>query len=81
MTLTDRQIELYSRQIILRELGGTGQRRLLASSCIVLGNDSSASYVASYLAGAGVGRIDRAALGAGASLASSALAPLEHTVT
>ncbi|HEY8517794.1 MAG TPA: hypothetical protein VIS07_19975 [Candidatus Binatia bacterium] len=61
MSLTDEQIELYSRQILLRELGGVGQRRLLAASVLALGDGVAADAALSYLAGAGVGRIDRLA--------------------
>src|SRR5690606_4133531 len=61
VSLTDEQIELYSRQILLRELGGVGQRRLLAASVLALGDGVAADAALSYLAGAGVGRIDRLA--------------------
>lgn len=57
MRLTDDQIEQYSRQIILRELGGTGQRRLLASSCAIVGRGAAFDTIVTYLAGAGVGRL------------------------
>lgn len=57
MSLTDQQIEFYSRQIILRELGGIGQRRLLEGTCLVRGSGPAARFAVHYLAGAGVGRI------------------------
>jgi len=58
MHLTDEQVERYSRQIILPEIGGRGQERLLASSVAVVGSGHTAWTTTSYLAGAGVGRID-----------------------
>jgi adenylyltransferase/sulfurtransferase len=56
--LDDRQIELYSRQIILRELGGIGQRRLLDGRCALIGGGPAIDAAAAYLAGAGVGALD-----------------------
>ncbi len=56
--LTDERIELYSRQILLPELGGRGQRRLLRSSCLLVGTDEALTFAATYLAGAGVGHLD-----------------------
>ncbi|HYC21866.1 MAG TPA: hypothetical protein VEI94_04150 [Candidatus Bathyarchaeia archaeon] len=73
--LSDDQIELYSRQIILRELGGTGQLRLLGARCLALGSGPAASAALTYLAAGGVGTID--VLG-DASLRGLALAPLEQ---
>ncbi|HAH10632.1 MAG TPA: molybdopterin biosynthesis protein MoeB, partial [Alphaproteobacteria bacterium] len=35
MTLTDAQLERYARHIILREVGGTGQAKLLKSKVLV----------------------------------------------
>jgi adenylyltransferase/sulfurtransferase len=56
--LSDAQIERYSRQIILRELGGLGQERLLAAACYLTGGGPALSAASSYLAAAGVGRLD-----------------------
>ena len=53
--LTDAQIERYSRQIILPQIGGRGQERLLAASVAVVGTDRLAAVAAHYLAAAGVG--------------------------
>jgi molybdopterin/thiamine biosynthesis adenylyltransferase len=58
MSLSDPQIERYSRQIVLPEIGGRGQERLLGSAAAVLGTDEAAATAALYLAGAGVGRIE-----------------------
>jgi molybdopterin-synthase adenylyltransferase len=55
--LSDAQIELYSRQIILRELGGRGQAKLLAGRALLAGGGFAARAALSYLAGAGIGEI------------------------
>lgn len=55
--LNDQQIERYSRQIILPQLGGRGQETLLAASIAIVGNDGLSTAAAMYLAGAGVGRL------------------------
>ncbi|MBW3080708.1 thiazole biosynthesis adenylyltransferase ThiF [Bifidobacterium saguinibicoloris] len=56
-TLTDERLERYSRHLILRGVGVTGQRRLLASSVLIIGAGGLGSPAALYLAAAGVGRI------------------------
>lgn len=58
MALTDEQIDQYSRQIILPELGGIGQRRLLGARALLLGGGPAFECAATYLAGAGLGAID-----------------------
>lgn len=57
MALSDAQIDRYSRQIVLPQIGGRGQERLLSSSVAVAGDGVLAEIVALYLAGAGIGRI------------------------
>lgn len=56
---TNQHIDLrrYSRQTMLAEIGEEGQRRLLASSVLIVGLGGLGAAVATYLTGAGVGRI------------------------
>lgn len=56
-TLTDEQIERYARHIILKEIGGPGQARLLQSKVLLIGAGGLGSPLALYLAAAGVGTI------------------------
>lgn len=54
---TDDQIRRYSRQIILPEVGGTGQHKLLNSKVLVLGAGGLGSAAIAYLAAAGIGTL------------------------
>ncbi len=55
--LTDEQIERYSRQIILPEVGGRGQKRLLEARALVVGAGEAQMAALLYLAAAGVGTL------------------------
>jgi len=57
MKFTKKQIERYSRQIILKKIGVIGQKKLLKSSVLIVGVGGLGSPVAIYLAALGVGKI------------------------
>jgi molybdopterin-synthase adenylyltransferase len=57
MTLTDHQLDRYARHIVLRDVGGAGQSKLLASHVLLIGAGGIGCPAIQYLAAAGVGRI------------------------
>ncbi len=57
MSFTEDQIKRYSRHIILPEVGGKGQKKLLSSKVLLIGAGGLGSPAAYYLAAAGIGTI------------------------
>ena len=57
MSLEAEDIERYSRQILLKQVGGKGQEKLLASRVLIVGAGGLGSPASMYLAAAGVGTI------------------------
>ena len=57
MELTDSQIQRYSRHIILNEVGGKGQKKLLQAKVLLIGAGGLGSPAGLYLAAAGIGTI------------------------
>ncbi len=57
MDFTEDQIERYARHIVLKEIGGAGQARLLDSRVLVIGAGGLGSPLLMYLAAAGVGTL------------------------
>jgi adenylyltransferase/sulfurtransferase len=55
--LKDEQVERYARHIVLREVGGAGQAKLLAAKVLVVGAGGLGSPLILYLAAAGIGTI------------------------
>ncbi len=57
MTLTDQQLDRYARHIVLRDIGGAGQAKLLESHVLLIGAGGIGCPAIQYLAAAGVGTI------------------------
>jgi adenylyltransferase/sulfurtransferase len=57
MEFTESQINRYARHILLPEVGGEGQAKLLGSRVLVIGAGGLGSPVLLYLAAAGIGTI------------------------
>ena len=57
MKFTKKQIDRYSRQIILKKIGIIGQKKLLKSSVLIVGAGGLGSPIAIYLAALGIGNI------------------------
>ena len=55
--LTNDEVKRYSRHVIMPEVGMEGQRRLKASSVLLIGTGGLGSPLALYLAAAGIGRL------------------------
>ena len=57
MKFTKKQIDRYSRQIILKKIGVIGQKKLLKASVLIVGAGGLGSPIAIYLAALGIGKI------------------------
>jgi len=57
MDFTEDQIQRYARHILLQEVGGIGQEKLLKAKVLVIGAGGLGSPLILYLAAAGVGTI------------------------
>ncbi|WP_187336888.1 HesA/MoeB/ThiF family protein [Novosphingopyxis iocasae] len=57
ITLTDNQLDRYARHIVLREIGGSGQKKLLGTHILIVGAGGIGCPAIQYLAAAGIGRL------------------------
>ena len=57
MTLSDQQLDRYARHIVLRDIGGAGQSKLLSSHVLLIGAGGIGCPAMQYLAAAGIGTI------------------------
>ncbi len=57
MTLSDEQLDRYARHIVLRDVGGAGQAKLLNSHVMLIGAGGIGCPAIQYLAAAGIGTI------------------------
>lgn len=57
MAFSNEQLERYSRHIILKEVGGKGQKKLMNAKVLIIGAGGLGAPAAMYLAAAGVGTI------------------------
>ena len=56
-TLSEKDIQRYAHQIILKNIGIDGQKKLLISKVFILGMGGLGSPVSMYLASAGIGTL------------------------
>src|SRR5271156_5107388 len=57
VSLSTNEVARYSRHLIMPEVGVDGQKRLKASSILLIGAGGLGSPLALYLAAAGIGRL------------------------
>ncbi len=56
-SLTDSQLDRYARHIVLKDIGGAGQAKLLSAHVLLVGAGGIGCPAMQYLAAAGVGRL------------------------
>jgi adenylyltransferase/sulfurtransferase len=56
-TLSDDELDRYARHIVLRQVGGVGQRKLKAASVAIIGAGGIGNAAIPALAGAGIGKL------------------------
>jgi molybdopterin-synthase adenylyltransferase len=57
MSLSDAQLDRYARHIVLKEIGGVGQNKLIAAHVLLVGAGGIGCPALQYLAAAGIGRL------------------------
>ena len=57
MKFTKKQIERYSRQIVLKKIGVSGQKKIFSANVLIIGVGGLGSPISIYLAAMGVGKI------------------------
>jgi molybdopterin-synthase adenylyltransferase len=57
VSLSDAQLDRYARHIVLKEIGGAGQRKLLRAAAVLVGAGGIGAPALQYLVAAGVGQI------------------------
>ncbi len=55
--LTDAQLDRYARHIVLKDIGGAGQKKLLGSHILIVGAGGIGCPAIQYLTAAGVGAL------------------------
>ena len=57
MKFTKKNIDRYSRQIVLKKVGLAGQKKIFNASVLIIGAGGLGSPIAIYLASLGIGKI------------------------
>ncbi|MDG2187107.1 MAG: HesA/MoeB/ThiF family protein [Hyphomicrobiales bacterium] len=57
ISLNNQEIERYSKQILIKNIGGNGQRQLKSSNVLVIGAGGLGSPVITHLTSSGIGKI------------------------
>lgn len=57
MSLSDEQLDRYARHIVLRDIGGAGQKKLINGHVLIIGAGGIGCPAIQYLAAAGVGAL------------------------